>query len=120
MATTTICSIAGSTSRRYRALLTENYLLLENGEIFDADADVATMPKATDGYTRSDAFDFRTVQVSGDTAYLIYFLRSTVVEKKEAARNLEWLESAVLRRAGRRWKIAVLHSTRIARPPVAG
>jgi len=106
--------------RGYRALLTDDYLLLENGEIFDANGDIASMPKAGDGYTRSDAFDFRTVRMLGDTAYVIYFLRSAVVEKTEAARNLEWLESAVLRRSGGRWKVALLHSTRVVKPSVAG
>ena len=106
--------------RGYRALLTDDYLLLENGEIFDANGDIASMPKAGDGYTRSDAFDFRTVRMLGDTAYVIYFLRSAVVEKTEAARNLEWLESAVLRRTGGHWRVAVLHSTRVVKPSVAG
>jgi len=106
--------------RGYRALLTDDYLLLENGEIFDANGDIASIPKAGDGYTRSDAFDFRTVRMLGDTAYVIYFLRSAVVEKTEAARNLEWLESAVLRRSGGRWKVALLHSTRVVKPSVAG
>jgi ketosteroid isomerase-like protein len=105
--------------RGYRALLTDDYLLLENGEIFDANGDIASMPKAGDGYTRSDAFAFRTVQVLGDTAYVVYVLRSAVVEKS-AARNLEWLESAILRRSGSRWKVALLHSTRIVKPSGAG
>jgi hypothetical protein len=81
--------------RGYRTLLTDDYLLLENGEIFDANGDIASMPKAGDGYTRSDAFDFRTVQVLGETAYVIYFLRSAVIEKKEAA-----TKSGVARKRG--------------------
>jgi hypothetical protein len=101
---------------KYRALLTSDYLLLENGEIFDADGDIASMPKPEDGYQRSDAFDFRSVQVHADTAYAVYFLRSNVIEKKEGARNLEWLESAIFRRTDNNWRVAILHSTRIVKP----
>jgi hypothetical protein len=101
---------------KYRALLTRDYLLLENGEIFDADGDIAAMPKAEDAYTRSDAFEFRSVQVHADMAFAVYFLRSTVTEKQQGTRYLEWLESAVLRRTENSWRIAVLHSTRISKP----
>ena len=101
---------------KYRALLTPDYLLLENGTILDADGDIATMPKPEDAYQRSDAIDFRTVRVDGGSAYAVYFLRSTVSDKKQGARNLEWLESAILRRSGNNWRVAVLHSTRIVKP----
>jgi len=106
--------------QKYRALLTDDYLLLENGEIFDADGDIASMPKPEDGYKRSDAFDFRSVHVHDDTAYAVYFLRSDVIDKKEGARSLEWLESAILRRTGNNWRVAVLHSTRIVKPTAGG
>jgi ketosteroid isomerase-like protein len=106
--------------KKYRALLTDDYLLLENGEIFDADGDIASMPKPADEYKRSDSFDFRTVRVRGDIAYVVYFLRSNVIEKKATERTFEWLESAVLRRAASNWQVAVLHSTRITNPAAAG
>jgi len=106
--------------KKYRALLADDYLLLENGEIFDADGDVASMPKPEDGYKRSDAFDFRSIKVDNDMAYAVYFLRSNVIDRKEGERNLEWLESAILRRTDNNWRVAILHSTRIVKATVAG
>jgi ketosteroid isomerase-like protein len=100
--------------QKYRALLTEDYLLLENGELLDLEGDVAMMATADSGHRRVDAFDFRSVKVHGDTAYAVYFLKSEITDKK-GARNLEWLESAILRRAGSGWRMALLHSTRIAK-----
>ena len=97
--------------RKYRALLTDDYLLLENGDILDADADIALMPAPDSGYRRTDAFDFRAVRVHGDSAYAVYILKSDIKDQK-GTRRREWLESSILRRAGSGWRVALLHSTR--------
>jgi ketosteroid isomerase-like protein len=101
--------------KKYRSLLTEDYLLLENGEILDIDGDIALMPSPDSGYKRTDNFDFRSVKVQGNIAYVVYFLKSEITDKKNGTRNREWLESAILRRSGERWRMALLHSTRIAK-----
>ena len=98
---------------KYRALLTKDYLLLENGEITNTADDIALMPKPGDLYERTDSFDFRQVRVAGGVAYIVYFL-SSVITDKEGTKKRRWLESAVLRRSGSRWLIGLLHSTRIA------
>lgn len=102
--------------QKYRSLLTDDYLLLENGEILDIEGDIALMPAPGDDYKRTDAFDFRSVKIHGDTAYAVYFLKSEITDNKNGTRNLEWLESATLRRSGSGWRMALLHSTRIAKP----
>jgi hypothetical protein len=101
---------------KYRSLLTEDYLLLENGELLDVEGDLAFMPRPEDGYRRTDKFDFRAVKIQGAIAYLVYFLKSEITDKKNGTRNREWLESAILRRSGTGWRIALLHSTRIGKP----
>ena len=101
--------------KKYRSLVTEDYLLLENGELLDIEGDIALMPAPDSGYKRTDAFDFRSVKVHGDIAYAVYFLRSKITDKKSGPRNREWLESAILRRAGKGWRMALLHSTRIVK-----
>ena len=100
----------------YRSILTKDYLLLENGEIFDTERDIAAMPDPDSGYERTDSFDFRLVKIEGDIAYAVYFLKSQITDKANGTRNKEWLESAVLHRSGKSWMIALLHSTRIAKP----
>jgi ketosteroid isomerase-like protein len=103
-------------ARRYQSMLTEDYLLLENGELMTAAQDIALMPRPEDEYKRSDVFDFRSVTIEGTVAYAVYFLRSEMSDRKQGARKREWLESIVLRRSGDRWRVALLHSTRISRP----
>ncbi|HSB09887.1 MAG TPA: DUF4440 domain-containing protein [Blastocatellia bacterium] len=102
--------------QKYRSLLTEDYLLLENGEILDIEGDIALMPSPDSGYKRADTFDFRSVKVQGNIAYVVYFLKSEIKDKKNGTRNREWLESAILRRSGKGWRMALLHSTRIVKP----
>lgn len=100
--------------QKYRSLVTEDYLLLENGELLDIEGDIALMPAPESGYKRTDAFNFRSVKVHGDIAYAVYFLRSEITDKN-GTRNREWLESAILRQAGKGWRMALLHSTRIVK-----
>ncbi len=111
-------AFSGFDKQKYRPFLTEDYLLLENGELLDIEGDVAMMPTPESGHKRSDAFDFRSVKVHGDTAYLVYFLKAEISDKKNGTRNREWLESAILRRSATGWCIALLHSTRIVKPVV--
>jgi ketosteroid isomerase-like protein len=101
---------------KYRSLLTEDYLLLENGELLDIEGDLALMSAREDGYQRTDEFDFSTVKVHGDIAYLVYFLKSDITDKKRGTRHRRYLESAILRRSDTGWRLALLHSTKIPEP----
>jgi hypothetical protein len=102
--------------QKYRSLLTEDYQLLENGELLDTEGDIALMPTPDSGYKRIDAFDFRSVNIHKDVAYAVYFLKSEIADKKNGLYNREWLESAILRRSGTGWRMALLHSTKIVKP----
>ena len=99
----------------YRALLTEDYLLLENGELLDVDGDLAYMAGPGSVYQRTDAFDFRSVKVQGETAWAVYFLTSDIADEK-GSRHRKYLESMVLRRNGSGWRTALLHSTLVKNP----
>ena len=101
--------------KKYRAMLTDDYLLLENGEIMTASQDIALMPRPEDEYKRTDLFDFRLIKITGETAYAVYLLNSEYSDKKRGHRKREFLESIVLRRSGKTWKVALLHSTRVVK-----
>ena len=105
----------GLDKAKYRACLTDDYLLLENGELLDADGDLAVMASPGSGYERTDLFDFRSVKMQGNVAYAVYFLTSDIKDK-QGARHREWLESMILRRSGTEWRTALLHSTRLMKP----
>jgi hypothetical protein len=88
-------------------------VLLEHGELMNAEDDVKMMRERPSGYARTDGFDFRSVGVHDDFAYATYFLDSEIVDDTQT-RQGRWLESAVLRRLDGRWRIALLHSTRLS------
>ena len=101
--------------KKYRSMLTEDYVLLENGEIISLEKDVSQMPTPQDEYQRKDSFDFRYVKVHEEIAYLIYVLKSDIRDKQDGARQREYLESIILKRdGGRDWRIALLHSTKLS------
>src|SRR6478609_9491619 len=72
---------------RYRALLTDDYLLLENGEVMDLAADLALIPKPEDDYRRTDRFEFRQVRIVADAAWAVYTLRSDITERNKGSRQ---------------------------------
>jgi ketosteroid isomerase-like protein len=72
------------------------------------------MPKPGSRYERSARFDFRQVRVDGGFGYAVYFLESDIDDGKHGPQKKRWLESAIVRRERGAWRVAVLHSTRIA------
>jgi ketosteroid isomerase-like protein len=100
----------------YRSFMTDDYFLLENGELLDVAGDMAMLSSLPANHVRTDKFDFRHIWVDGDVAYLVYFLESEMNDSKSGPRSKRWLESAVLRRMDGQWRAAVLHSTRINPP----
>jgi ketosteroid isomerase-like protein len=95
---------------RYRSLCAQEYLLVEDGEIWDYERDVAQLAKRQADYKRTDHFEFRHTFLRGDTAYVVYELTSEIFEGGRT-RHRKWLESAVLVRHDGRWQVALLHST---------
>jgi hypothetical protein len=101
---------------KYRALLSDDYQLLEGGDIQDVEKDISFMPKPADEYRRVDTFDFKSLKIHADIAYTVYILKSDIRTKKDGATKLAWLESMIFKRgSGDRWRIALLHSTKMAK-----
>ena len=101
---------------KYRAMLADDYLLLEQGEVLDIEGDLGLMPPAEIEYKRTDTFEFHSVKINSDTAWAVYTLRSDITDKKNGPRHREFLESMILRRSGSGWLAALLHSTLIPEP----
>ena len=95
----------------YRKFLTDDYVLLENGELMGIEGDITMMKNRAPGFHRKDRFDFKSVTLHGDVAYTVYFLESEIDDDK-TKRHRRWLESAILRRIDGRWRAALLHSTK--------
>jgi hypothetical protein len=97
---------------KYQSLLTEDYILLENGELMDVRSDLAAMPGPESTLKRTDHFEFNSVKIQSDMSYAIFHLKSDISDQGKSRRG-HWLESAILRKVGDRWLMCLLHSSRM-------
>ncbi len=104
--------LADSDTERMRSLVTPDFELLEVGELWDLDITLEVMSTLPPGVHRRNYFDVITSEIRGDTAWVSYWNRATF-NSEEGEGMREWLESAVLVQTGGRWKLRVLHSTRL-------
>lgn len=64
---------------------------------------------ATD-FKRTDKFNFVNTTINGNTAWTTYNLFSTIISNGENV-SIHWMETVVLIKDKKRWKIKLLHST---------
>ena len=92
---------------------TTNYLLIENGEVWD-------MKKESDYFRknagrvidRKDYFDIKYIRVYSNYAYAVYNLRSDITENGNL--NVKtWIESTIFRKIKGKWKVELINSTPI-------
>lgn len=88
------------------------FYLLEHGEYWDLEYTKARIgqhkPK---GFSRSNRFDFKRIEVLGDHAFAVWDLFANVHRDKKQS-DLYWLESGSFKKTTSGWKVHFLHSTR--------
>jgi ketosteroid isomerase-like protein len=94
---------------------TPDVTILEDGVVWNADS-IATAFKRMEGvdFKRVNSFNFLQTEVTGKTAWTSYYNQADV-QVNGKARQLRWLESAVLVKEAGGWKVKMLHST-VIRP----
>lgn len=98
---------------RMRHCVTDDFTILEHGVIWTMDTVVTLTKKPRPaGFKRLNSFDFFQTEVSDDMAFVSYHNSAEIITPGRT-RSVKWLESAVLVREGNRWKIKMLHSTRL-------
>jgi Domain of unknown function (DUF4440) len=99
---------------KHIANCTPDYMLIEDGEVWTLQKELEYFrSNANRSLTRRDYFTIYKFFTSGNTAYLVYHLKSDMNEKgKVTTKN--WTESAVFKKSAGTWKIALIHSTTVA------
>ena len=94
---------------------TKDFLLLENGEVWNNDSiskylDIAILKKPIP--KRENDIKIIEIKISNDKAWVAYHLSSTFSVDNNIIRKAKWLESAnaILTKNG--WRFEMLHSTR--------
>ena len=99
-------------------LHTDDFLLLENGEVWTNDSILnyqrsAMVSMIEQGYVRTNRMEFLTTESSGDLAWTAYHNYGTWTVGQDTTGQAHWLESAVAVKTAEGWKLKMLHSTRV-------
>ena len=98
---------------RMRNYLTSDFLLLENGEVWNADSLARNFSRMKGKeFTRKNSFRYIRTEQAGNAAMVAYHNRADIMFNGKPI-IIEWLESAQLERRNKAWKIKLLHSTPI-------
>jgi hypothetical protein len=92
---------------------TDNYLLIENGEIWDLKKEVEYFTQnANRVIDRKNYFDIKYIRIYGNYAYAVYTLRSDILENGSLT-SKNWIESSIFRKIKNNWKVELINSTPI-------
>ena len=102
----------GSVAKMEQAL-TPDVKILETGEVWTLDTirSYFARPRPTD-FKRINTLDFFQTEVEGKMAFVSYH-NTAAIHANGKDRMVKWLESAVLVKQGKSWKVKMLHSTRL-------
>jgi len=95
---------------------TTDILLLENGQVWNMDTLIryAIVLNTAADFKRSNTFDFIHTTLTKNTAWVSYNLHSAITRNGKHA-SVHWMETVVLVKEKKDWKIQLLHSTLIKR-----
>lgn len=95
-----------------RETSTEDFQLLEHGEDWTMQKLVDAVQPNGKPYERKNFFSQIRARQNGDVAWVSYWNKAEI-RRESGLRTVVWLESAVMVRENNRWKIQLLHSTRL-------
>jgi len=107
--------LAETNTEKIRSFCTDDVMILEHGFIWNFDSLAIRINsrkgKAAD-FKRVNQLDFLDTRIAGKIAWLYYWNKATITANGKTF-VVKWLESAVLNKENKKWKIQLLHSTKI-------
>jgi ketosteroid isomerase-like protein len=102
-------------AERLGEFYTEDFLLLEQGEVWDMEMVRGYLTRAKSNPNppkRTNWFEYIETKIFGDRAWVAYHNFATISRNGEVIQELYWLESATAIRTSGGWRLDMLHSTR--------
>jgi ketosteroid isomerase-like protein len=99
-----------------KSYCTTDITLYEYGQVWNLDTLILkaiTQNKATD-FARTNSFGFINTTADKNTAWVTYHLTSAITRDGKQS-TVQWLETVVLEKDRKQWKVRHLHSTLIKR-----
>jgi hypothetical protein len=109
-------ALSNRDSIRLKGHCTADITLYEYGQVWNIDTLILkaiTLNQSTD-FKRTNSFEFINTTVDKNTAWVTYQLQS-VIHKDGKQTTVQWLETVVLAKERKLWKVKHLHSTLIKR-----
>jgi hypothetical protein len=109
-------ALSGRDSVSLKSYCADDITLYEYGQVWNIDTLITkaiVLNTATD-FKRVNAIDFINTTVKKNTAWATYNLQSEITSNGKQ-RIVQWMETVVLVKEKKRWKIKVLHSSLIKR-----
>ena len=109
-------ALSNQDSISLKAYCTADVTLYEYGQVWNIDTLILkaiTQNQAAD-FKRTNTFDFITTTTNKNMAWVTYRLQSVIIEDGKQI-SLLWLETVVLVKERKQWKVKHLHSTLIKR-----
>lgn len=91
---------------------TEDFQLLEHGEDWTMQKLIDAVQPKGKPYVRRNFFCQIRAREKGDIAWISYWNKAEI-QSESVGRTVVWLESAVMIKKDDRWKVQLLHSTRL-------
>lgn len=98
---------------------TDDFLLFEQGEIWDKEIILSYFEKASQNPNRSvrtNRFEFIQTKVEGNRGWVGYWNYATLSKDGHDVQEIKWLESATVVKTEDGWRLDMLHSTRVEKP----
>jgi len=93
--------------------VTPDVKILETGEVWTLDTLRSYFKKSRPAdFKRINTLEFFQTEVEGKMAFVSYH-NTAAIHANGNDRTVKWLESAVLIKEGKTWKVKMLHSTRL-------
>jgi len=109
-------ALSNRDSVRLKAYSTTDITLYEYGQVWNMDTLILkaiTLNQATD-FKRTNSFEFINTTADKNIAWVTYRLQSVIIKDGKEA-TVQWLETVVLVKERKQWKVKHLHSTLIKR-----
>lgn len=93
---------------------TDDFILLENGEVWNNDSIVNYQTKTKlrrNRPQRINRFEFLETKVTGNTVWMAYQNYAAFSQDQKVVGRAHWLESAVAVKTKEGWRLEMLHST---------
>lgn len=98
----------------FKSYCTNDVKFYEYGQVWPLDTllqKLSVLPSSSE-YKRTNTFDFVSTTVIGNISWATYYLESTIT-KTGIPDIKHWMETVILIKEKKQWKISVLHSTRL-------